>query len=677
MTTTGVEGAPAGEEPVETPEDAAPSEAPAPAPAPVRRLGRPLGPVPRVGARAFLGLDRVDLLWLVALVVVAFVIRAASPVFPNWLSHPLSGAPVTAWGLGYPYNGGECSTIPVDGHGNLLPQTTQTAAPGGGTVTVSPPDQQHCGFVFDEVYFPVDATFDLHQPAREYFDPEPPLTKLLMAPAISFLGFGTWSWRITVAIAGSLLVGVVYLIARRLRDDRFFAVLAAGFVALDGLAIVESRIGVIDMIAILWAALALYAFLLHWGARTRTQWRATLYLFAAVLGLAFGAKLTAIVPAVLAAALIGARLLEPAVLRLLGRGPRSGGPGGGEADMWRDAAGRRPLLHYGAAGVVVVALFVGTYARYLTIPHVLANFDSCTQDGGLTTTPGAPSTTYPNPDFNQPGNVVLRAAWFVGDTLRDVKAQVVVSLKYHDTECRDHPYASRWYTWPVQAHPVLMSVDSSSTDAYGQAQTGYITNLGNPAVWWLSIPALLFCVVAMTRGPSWPRRLIPLALLSASLALMVISFHVAERPPSAKVVLVHPSFAFLLGVLGMLGFGGVSVWCAVGLRRLVPAVAVLGYGTAWMMWSFGNERRVLFSYHMLGALPFAALALAYALTALRRTSLHVGSVALPLRPLSWAAIGLVVASFLFFYPIWTGQPLGQSDFDMRMWFPSWIDGWSS
>lgn len=639
------------------------------------RLRPALGPVPHVGARAFLRLDRVDVALLAMLVVGAFVIRAVSPIFPNILSGHSAGSPVVAWGLGSPYNGGGCNNAPIDGHGNELPETTQSPQAGGGTATVRTPDQSHCGFVFDEVYFPVDAAIDLHQPTHDYFDPEPPLTKLIMAPAISLLGFGTWSWRITVAICGSLLVGVVYLTARRLRQDRFFAIAAATLVSLDGLAIVESRIGVIDVIAILWAALAVYAFLLHWGARTRTQWRATLYGLALVLGLGFGAKLTAIAPALLAAALIGARFLEPGIRSLVGREARA--PGAGEAQLWRDAAGARALLHYAAAALVVASVFVASYSRYLTVPHTLTNFLACTQDGGPTADARTPATTYANPDLRQAGNPVQRIAWFAGDALRDVRAQTSVSLTYHSLECRDHPYASRWYTWPVQAHPVLMSVDSGHTDANGSTTTGYITNLGNPAVWWLSIPALLFCVVAMTRGPSWSLRLAPLALLAVALSLTVLGFRAAERPPAAKDVGVHPGFAFDVGIVGMVLFAAVTLWCAVALRRFTPAFIVMGYAAAWMMWTVGNEKRVLFSYHMLGALPFAALALAYALSALRIATVRIGGRDVPLRPLSYAGLALVVASFVFFYPIWTGAPLAQSDFQLRMWYPSWIQGWQS
>jgi len=58
---------------------------------------RATGTVPRAGARAFLDLDRVDLVWLLVLVAGSFVLRFGSPIFPNAFSHPLTQAPVTAF----------------------------------------------------------------------------------------------------------------------------------------------------------------------------------------------------------------------------------------------------------------------------------------------------------------------------------------------------------------------------------------------------------------------------------------------------------------------------------------------------------------------------------------------------------------------------------------------------
>ena len=219
-------------------------------------------PLVRAGLRGFLDLDRFDVLAVVALVLIAFALRFASPIFPDFLS---GTGGVGALGVGHPFNASECASVPI--------------GPGYSEVN-------HCGYVFDEIYFPVDAAKDLAQPAVSYFDPEPPLAKLLMGPPIAWWGFDTWTWRTSTVLFGSLLVGLVYLIARRLRRDRFFALAAAGFVCFDGLAFVESRTGVIDIIAIFFVALFYYMFLLHWQARTRTQWRTTLYAMAAVAGLA-------------------------------------------------------------------------------------------------------------------------------------------------------------------------------------------------------------------------------------------------------------------------------------------------------------------------------------------------------------------------------------------------------
>ena len=635
-------------------------------------------PLVRAGARGFLGIDRIDLLWVVGLIAVAFLLRAASPIFPDALSR-IGGAPVSAWGLTHPATQTSCvDDVPV--------------GPGGSPV-------KECGFVFDEVYFPVDAAKDLHSPAVDYFDPEPPLAKLLMAPPIDAFGFGNrWSWRLSVTIFGSLLVGVVYLIARRLRRERFFAVAAASFVCFDGLALVEARTGVIDTIAIFFSALFFYAFLLHWQARTRRQWRGTLYLMALVAGLAFGAKFTALAPLAVGALLVTVRLLEP----LLPGARRLAGPSAAEAVLWRRAAGRGALLHYGAAGLVAVAVFTATYSRYLSISHdTVYHFVGCTTSP--TESPDAihnqlvdhqqlPLVRSSGPHLSDTvdasgnrtlvrlddGTVATIAGHAVPNPLTaiaNVYGQVSASLGYHTNECRNHPYASRWYTWPVMSHPVLFYADYTSyTTAGGNPEIGWVTDMGNPAVWWAAIPALLFCAWRMTRGPlAW--RLGVSALGAASFAVMVLTFHHAEQPDptSTTIAPVHPGALFLLGFAGLALFAVAAAISAVVSRRFVPAFIVLGFLAAWMMWALGNEVRVLFFYHMLGALPFIALGLAYALSGLRRVRIPIGGGGrvISLAPASFAMLGVVLAAFVFFYPMWTGAPLPTADHAMRI----WLDGW--
>lgn len=615
-------------------EPAAATEAPAAPPLPP-------GPVPKAGLRAFLGLERIDVTWLVVLVGLAFFLRAASPIFPDFLSHPLGGAPLNAWGAATPQTPTSCADVPV--------------GPGGAT-------EKHCGYVFDEVYFTVFAADTLHRPAVDFFDPEPPLAKLLMAPPMAALGFGNrWSWRLSTMIAGSLLVGLVYLIARRLRRDRFFAVAAATFVCLDGLAFVESRTGVIDTIAIFFVVLFYYAFLLHWQARTRTQWRATLYAMAVIAGLAFGAKLTALAPLAVAAVFIGGRLLEPFALRAVPALRRIAGPGGGEAVMWRDAAGRRVVLHYVAALLVMAAAFGACYSRYLTIEHrSVYTYTGCDPMTGVQ---GYPTTqTVP---VVHVGSVPLPN---IPVAIANIKGDMAAALSYHSTECRRHPYESRWYTWPVDAKPVLFYVDYTSyTTVNGAREIGWISDLGNPVLWWLALPALLFCFWTLTRGPTAWR--LGVALLGVGAVMLLAGGFAANE--MADTVRVQWSVPLVLGVVSMIAFGVAVVLSGVISRRFVPAFIVLGFLVALTMWMFGNMRRILFLYHMLGALPFMALALAYALTALRHARLSVAGRSLSLAPVAYAGVGAVIAGFVFFYPMWTGAPLPQADHDLRLWLPDW------
>jgi len=157
-------------------------------------------PLVRAGLRGFLALERRDVVAIVALVLLALFLRVASPIFPDFLSG--NG------GIGFAGMGAATS---------LNSPPAECTPPGGGVPVGAPGkdangtpvnhvDVKECGFIFDEVYFPVDAAKDLRQPAESYFDPEPPLAKLLMAPPIAIMGFSTWSWRVSTAIFGSLLV---------------------------------------------------------------------------------------------------------------------------------------------------------------------------------------------------------------------------------------------------------------------------------------------------------------------------------------------------------------------------------------------------------------------------------------------------------------------------------------
>ena len=650
-------------------------------------------PLIRAGLRGFLELTRRDLLIAIGLTVLAFVLRIASPIDIAFFNHPGTGSAITVFWVDHTYNRDDsaCKIVPDPRSGN---------------------DISGCGQVFDEVYFPTDTAFDLGRnqsvqctqqwdpvgcapqtpgttgpstacqtspdpsscavSAVSYFDPEPPLTKLMMAPSLRLLGFDTWGWRMSQVVFGSLLCGLMYLIALRLRRDRFFAAVASFLVVVDGLAFAESRIGVIDIIAVFFAALLYYLFLLHWQARTRTQWRVSLYAMAAAGGLAFAAKLTALAPAVVVAAMIGGRLLAPWLVWLVPALGRLSGPRRHETRLWHEAAGRAPVIHYAAGLVLIGAIFCSSFARYLTVPHedVYRFIDCNPAVPGLTT--ATPATdSLPVPVTTIAGHRTLDPVRAVANVVDVTSAE----LQYHSHECHGHPYGSRWYTWPVMIKPVLFYSSSDPLPDGSGTGLASMNDMGNPAIWWMGIPAILFCVWRMLWGPMLLRVGVA-ALGVASLVGMITLFHAAQLPVDPATA-VEPGNVNDLPPLFTVCFVGMGVFCAFGVlfavisRRFVPAFIAVGYVTAWLMWEPGNAHRVLFFYHALGMLIFLALAYAYTLTAIREQVLVVGRRAVALAPIAYAAIGLVVAGFVFFYPVWTALPQPAADHEMRVWVDTW------
>ena len=103
------------------------------------------------------------------------------------------------------------------------------------------------GMIFDEIYYAKAAEQYL---ARQEITEErthPPLSKLIIAAAIAVAGDNAVGWRIAPALAGVLLVPVVYALAMLLFRDWFVAAASALLVSLDGLTFVESRIAKPDI----------------------------------------------------------------------------------------------------------------------------------------------------------------------------------------------------------------------------------------------------------------------------------------------------------------------------------------------------------------------------------------------------------------------------------------------
>ena len=113
------------------------------------------------------------------------------------------------------------------------------------------------------------------------------------------------------------------------------------------------------------------------------------------------------------------------------------------------------------------------------------------------------------------------------------------------------------------------------------------------------------------------------------------------------------------------------VWRVVARRDPSALPVLVAVAAGWLTW-FVNLERTMFIFYMAPAAPFFVLAVTLLLQDVlgpRRAEPVRRTVGLAV---VCGYLALVAATFVFFYPVLTGQPLSHAEWLQRMWFPSWF-----
>lgn len=109
--------------------------------------------------------------------------------------------------------------------------------------------------IFDEFYYVDFAKKYLNH--IEFYDVHPPLGKLLIAIPIAFFGDSQFYWRIMESLFGTAFIYVMYLAGKELAG-KTVGIIAAAIIAFDGMFLVYSRVGVLEIFLCFFILLTFY-----------------------------------------------------------------------------------------------------------------------------------------------------------------------------------------------------------------------------------------------------------------------------------------------------------------------------------------------------------------------------------------------------------------------------------
>lgn len=292
------------------------------------------------------------------------------------------------------------------------------------------------GTMFDEVYHGRTAYEFLHKLVT-YETTHPQLGKVLIALGVRIFGMTPFGWRFMSALFGILLVPLMYLFAKRLFGNTYIATATTMLVTFDCMHFTLSRIATIDIFVAFFIVLAYYYLYRYFLADMHYRQG--------------GTSLTDKFPprsVYVLLALCGLGMSCAIATKLTGV--------------------------YAAAGLAV--LFFWYTITHFPKQQTLRLFLFCCVFFVI-----LPLVLYTLAYIP-----VVGADGYHGLIDKTIK-NTQYMLWYHSTLKAEHYYSSPFYEWPVIWMPLLYA-----NDAVNATDVSAVSCMGNPAIWWMGIPCVLF-----------------------------------------------------------------------------------------------------------------------------------------------------------------------------------------
>lgn len=309
---------------------------------------------------------------------------------------------------------------------------------------------------FDEIYHGRTAYEFLHG-LTSYENTHPPLGKIFIALGVLIFGMNPFGWRIMGTLFGIAMVPLVYLFARRISESTPLASLACVMFAFDFMHFSQTRLATID-VYITFFVILMYYLMYQYSKLSfydTPLWRTLLPLGACgvSMGLGIACKWTGVYAGAGLALIFFATLYRRYQEYCYAKTAPS---------KTTEGISHRDIINSFIPNTRKTILFCMIF--FVVIPVIIYLL-----------------SYLPFVDYTEGRGLVSRM-------LHNQETM----FSYHSRLDATHAYSSTWYEWPLIKRPIWY-YSRIVTGVYleGGLREG-ISSFGNPAVWWLSLPAALY-----------------------------------------------------------------------------------------------------------------------------------------------------------------------------------------
>ena len=349
---------------------------------------------------------------------------------------------------------------------------------------------------FDEIYFARNA-YEYAYDIEGYEWTHPPVAKIIMALPILLFGFSPFSVRLMGNIAGILLIPVMYILGKKIFNDRKYAFLAGIIMMFDNFHLAESRIALSDSFQILFILLSVLFMINYIGLKRNDSLKkkAINLVFSGIfIGLAIGVKWNALYAGLGLFIVFFNHLFHEYNFSII---------------KYIKNKDNLVIIFENFIYIILIpySLF---YLCYLIISYNYAKivlyvylilfgivtcihfFKFLRKDKYLLKLFLVCVISFIIiPIFIYILSYILFPNLSNYDgTIKGILSQTNLMYNYHANLVATHPFSSDWYTWPIMYRPVWFY-----TGTFNSLKLS-IVDIGNPVIWWFGVIAFIYVLIS-------------------------------------------------------------------------------------------------------------------------------------------------------------------------------------